>query len=124
MSVVYVGAYSWSRSYNSTEILTANSHSTCGATNASVVTVHISDSNCYYSSTSTIGSSNTSDSISYGVNAYGGSISAAYIGAYAFSFALKNKSNTKVETTHVETLSITIKNVTINGSKARSCEYC
>jgi hypothetical protein len=122
MSVLYVGAYSWSRSYIDT--FSASSRSTCGATDASVVTVHISDSSCYHCSTSTIGTSNLSNSVSYGANAYGGSISAAYIGAYAFSLGLKAESNSKVETTHVETLSIVIKNVTISDSKAESCECC
>ena len=118
MSVLYVGAYSFSRSYSSS----TNSHSTCGATNASVVTVHISDSNCSHCSASTSGG------LSYGANTYGGSISAAYIGAFAYSFAFRGDlhyfSNSSVETTHVETLSITINNATINNSQAISGERC
>jgi len=118
MSVLYVGAYSWSRSYSTS----TNSHSTCGATNASVMTVHVSNSNCYHCSASTSGG------LSYGANAYGGSISAAYIGAFAYSFAFRGDihhfSNSSVETTHVETLSITINNATINNSQAISGERC
>jgi hypothetical protein len=118
MSVLYVGAYSWSRSYSTS----TNSHSTCGATNTSVVTVRISDSNFSHCSASTSGG------LSYGANTYGGSLSAAYIGAFAYSFAFRGDlhyfSNSSVETTHVETLSITINNATINNSQAISGERC
>jgi hypothetical protein len=113
-----MGAYSWSRSFSTS----TNSHSTCGATNASVVTVRIRDSN--FSHCSAI----TSGGLSYGANAYGGSLSAAYIGAFAYSFAFRGDlhyfSNSSVETTHVETLSITINNATINNSQAISGERC
>jgi hypothetical protein len=118
MSVLYVGAYSWCRSYDSS----SNSHSTCGATNASVVTVRISDSNCSHCSARTTGG------LSYGANTYGGSLSAAYIGAFAYSFASRGDfnhfSNSSVEITHVETLSITINNSSINNSQAISGERC
>jgi hypothetical protein len=118
MSVLHVGAYSYSRSYSSS----SNSHSTCGATNASDVTVYVSDSKCSHCSATTSGG------LSYGANTYGGSISAAYIGAYAYSFAFRGDlhfySNSSVETTHVDTLSIFIENATINDSKATSGERC
>ncbi len=79
MSVLYVGAYSWSYC----DAAFTSCLSTCGATLASEISVHVSDftcSNC--SSASIIGGK-----FSNGANSYGGSISVLYIGAYSWSWS-------------------------------------
>jgi hypothetical protein len=119
MSVLYVGAYSWSRTSDDS----SKCSSTCGSTHANDVKVHISNYNCYNCRAITRGG------LSYGANSYGGSISAAYIGAYAYSSALISASitrlsNSSVDFTHAETLSIVIANTNINNSKALSGKCC
>jgi hypothetical protein len=74
MSVVYVGAYAWSRSSNT------SSSSTSAETSASGVSVSISSADC-----SNCSSVAFSDFVSAGANSYGGSMSVVYIGAYAWS---------------------------------------
>jgi hypothetical protein len=114
MSVLHVGAYSWSWSQD------AFSSSMCGATSASGVSVHVSSSGCSNCSAST-----TSEVVSYGSNSYGGSISASYIGAYSYSFAngkFSVSSRSSVETTSVADFSIMIIGATIADSMALSGE--
>ena len=114
MSVLYVGAYSWSYSED------VSSSSTCGATSASGVSVHVSSSGCSNCSASTISGGN-----SYGINSYGGSISASYIGAYSYSFSLGNadaRSRSSVEATRVVDFSIAIIDATIDDTMALSGE--
>ncbi len=77
MSAVYIGAYAWSYSNE------FNSGSACGTTTASDVSVVVSNTSSSNCSAVTI---STSSVRSYGSNSYGGSISAVYIGAYAWSF--------------------------------------
>jgi hypothetical protein len=118
MSVLYVGAYSWSRTSDDS----SKCNSTCGSTQAKDVKVHISNYSCYNCRAITRGG------LSYGANSYGGSISAAYIGAYAYCSALlvshAQFSNSNVDLTHAETLSIVIVNTNINNSEALSGKCC
>ncbi len=116
-SAVYVGAYAWSLS----EAASSNSSSTCGATLASGVSVHVSDSAC-----SNCKASSTSRGQSYGASSYGGSISASFIGALSYSFAkgeVSAFSRSIAENTRVDHLSVTITNVAIVESEALSGEY-
>jgi hypothetical protein len=78
MSVMHVGAYSWSLSNAASS---TSSSSMCGATLASDVSVHVSGSTCFNCSamSATIGLSN-------GANSYGGSMSLMHIGPYSWSF--------------------------------------
>ena len=97
MSVLYVGAYSWSRSN------AASSSSKCEATNVSGVSVQISDSGC--SNCSAV-SSSLGDSV--GANSYGGSMSALYVGAYSWSSSRSASSSSKCEATNVIGVSVQI----------------
>jgi hypothetical protein len=114
MSILYVGAYSWSWS----DGVSSNSSITCGNTTTNGVSVHISRVECYNCS-----AMSTSKSSSNGANVYGGSISALFIGAYAFSYASgaeKIYSRSKVGATDLNQLLVTIKNVTILHALASS----
>ena len=114
MSVLHVGAYSWSDSDK------ASSSSTCGATSVSGVSVHVSSSGCTNCRALT-----TSARFSNGANSYGGSISASYIGAYSYSASLGKldaRSLSSVGTTRVVDFSITIIDATIDGTMALSGE--
>jgi hypothetical protein len=75
MSVVYIGAYAWSRSNADL------SSSACGATTASGVSVNVSNAPSFNCSALTINSGGQSQ----GANSYGGSMSVVYIGAYLWS---------------------------------------
>ncbi len=70
----YVGGYAWSYSSD------GSSRSTSGSTTASGVNVSISGVNSSDCSATTTGAN--------GANAYGGSMSAVYIGAYTWSFSV------------------------------------
>jgi hypothetical protein len=128
MSVLYIGSYSWSYG----NLTSCNSNSSCAATSASEVSVHVSASSCSNcSATSTIGQASarslTDQADSYGMNAFGGSISASLIGQYTFSYALgciHCFSNATVENTHVNRLSVNIMNVTVADSLALTGEQC
>jgi hypothetical protein len=114
MSVLYVGAYAWSRSQ------VAASSSTCGATNVRGVSVHVSSLGC-----SNCRALTTSGSDSLGANSYGGSISASYIGAYSYSFSLgqiEAVCRSSVGATRVLDFSITIIRATIADTMALSSE--
>jgi hypothetical protein len=117
MSVLYVGAYAWSRSNADS----SSSSSRCEATTASGLSVQVSDSACWNCSVLS-----TSGSGSLGANSYGGSISACYIGAYSYSAASGDflfSSRSIVGATRVHGLSITIKNAKIADTEAVSGEY-
>jgi hypothetical protein len=90
MSLLYVGAYSWSRSN------TAYSSSKCEATNLSGVLVQVNNSGCSNCSavSSTMGDSD-------GSNSYGGAMSALYIGAYSWSYSKAVSSSSTCEATNV-----------------------
>jgi len=85
MSVVHVGAYAWSYSQDTS----SPSSSTCGATSASAVSVSISDAPCSNCSALT-----TSVGSAYQANAYGGSMSVVYVGAYAWRLSQYTSSST------------------------------
>jgi hypothetical protein len=117
MSVLHVGAYSWSFSYS------GNSGSLCEATIASDVSVHVSGSGC-----SNCSAISTSGSFADGANSYGGVLNAAFIGAYSHSFAdrgfLLSFSRAVIGITEVIRLSITIQDSSIVDAVAASGEYC
>ncbi len=118
MSVFHVGAYSWSFS----AAADINSHSTCGSTTASDVSVHVSGSGCVNCSAM---STTTSGSPSYGATSYGGALSAAFIGAYSYSYAVGGRSSSRaiIGSTEVVRLSVTIQDSTIVDAVAASGEY-
>jgi hypothetical protein len=114
MSVVYIGAYLWSWSDDAS----SNSNSTCADTIASEVSVHISNFTCI--NCSAISSSKLA---SIGANVYGGSISAFFIGAYAYSYAAgaeKILACSIVGATKLNNFLIMIKNTTISFALASS----
>ena len=116
MSVLYVGAYAWSRS----NAASSNSRSMCEATTASGVSVHVSDSGC-----SNCSALSTSGFSSFGANSYGGAIGASYIGSLSYSFAageFRFSSSSVIESTRVHRLSVTITNCTIADTQAMSGE--
>jgi hypothetical protein len=76
LSVLYIGANAWSLSS------ARDSSSSCKDTTASVLSVTISNSSCHNCTAST-----SSLLGSYGANAFGGSMSVLYVGAYAWSFS-------------------------------------
>ncbi len=116
MSVLYVGAYSWSVSSK----ISSSSSSRCEATSASGVSVQVSDS--AFSNCSAL---SISGGRSFGANSFGGSISVSYIGALSYSLAegeFRFSSRSFVEVTRVHDLSITIKKAAIADTEALSGE--
>ncbi len=117
MSVLYVGAYSWSV----TDEISSSSSSRCGETSASGVSVQVSDLACHNCSALSISGGN-----SFGSNSFGGSISVSYIGALSYSLAtvgdFLSSSRSFVEVTRVLDLSITIKKAAIADTEALSGE--
>ncbi len=77
MSVLHVGAYSYSTSQNWNG---GQSISTCEATSVSDVSIHVSGSGCANCS-----AISTSGYKSFGANAYGGSMSVLHVGPYSWS---------------------------------------
>jgi hypothetical protein len=117
MSVLHVGAYSWS---SSIEASSSNSISTCEATTASDVSVHVSGSGCVNCS-----AISTSGYTSYGANSYGGALSAAFIGSYSYSSVGSFFfSSAIIGSTEVVRLSVTIQDSTIVDAVAASGEHC
>jgi hypothetical protein len=111
MSALFVGAYSWSRSFN------AYSSSMCEATSVSEVSVQVSDSGC-----SNCSAVSSSPRLSLGANSYGGAMS-AYVGAYSYCIsngAAGMSCSASVTNTHVHLLSITIKRSSFQNSMALS----
>jgi hypothetical protein len=119
MSVLHVGAYSYSFSSG------ALSNSICRATNVSFVSAHVSHAVC--NNCSSVSSNGRGDS--YGANTYGGDM-AAHIGAYAYSYALGAYLSVSVDfvslantqATLVNQFSIAINHSTIIDSAAVSSE--
>jgi hypothetical protein len=121
MSVVYIGAYAWSQSNS------AISNSSCGGTSARGLSVSISNVPCSNCSAVT-----SRKGVSYGANAYGGSLSIVYIGAYAWSFSngLSDfaAGSSSCGETDASGLSVSVSNVpcfdcSANTSSSRSLSY-
>lgn len=117
MSMLYVGAYSWSWS----DTVSSNSSSVCENTAAMSVSLVVNGFTCSNCSASSINSGTSS-----GANVYGGSFSAIFVGAYAYSYASgaeKKSSYSIVRDTKVDCLLITIRNVMILNALASSGQY-
>jgi hypothetical protein len=97
MSVLYVGAYAWSSSPP------ANSFSASEATTVSDVHVSVSNASCSNCSAVT-----TSQSMASGANAYGGSMSVLYVGAYAWSSSQESKSSSSSASTNVSGIMVIV----------------
>jgi hypothetical protein len=109
ISAVYVGAYSFCRS------VTNFSNSKCEATNASGLSVQVSNSG--FSNCSAV----SSFIRSFGVNSYGGAMSAVYVGAYSYSYSYGQYQigcASSVAATHVHMMSIKINNLNFEKSMA------
>ncbi len=116
MSVLLVGAYSWSQSSS------GGGSSMCEFTSVSDVSVHVSGSGC-----SNCSAISTSGGSSYGANSYGGALSAAFVGAYSYGYEIENYTETIqafVATTQVVRLSVVIQDSIIVDAEAASGEYC
>jgi hypothetical protein len=105
MSVLYVGAYSWSFSKS------ASSISMCEATSIIDVTVRVSNFECLNCS-----AMSTSDRLSYGDNSYGGSMSVLYVGAYSYSWSSSSSTSSKCEATSASGVT-----VHVSSSKYLNC---
>lgn len=114
MSVLYVGAYSWSFSLAAS----SNSRSTCGTTTAIELSVHTRDLACANCSALTF----TSQSRSRGANSYGGSLSVVYVGAHSWSYTLApfSISNSSCDATITSEVSIRVSRVTCSNCHAMS----
>jgi hypothetical protein len=114
LSAVYIGAYAFSLSNFFGSI------SVCGVTRANRVDVRVIDSFCQNCSAVTTCSGIDG---SFGVNSYGGSISAVYIGAYAFSFStglFEAVSTSHCNSTEVRGLMVSVSFSSFHQSKAVS----
>ena len=109
MSVLYVGAYSWSRSFDAT------SSSKCEATSVSGVSVQVSDSGC--SNCSAVSSSLKTSS---GANSYGGAMSALFVGAYSWSRSSTFSSSSTCEATSVSGVSVQVSDSGCSNCRAVS----
>lgn len=107
MSVMYIGAYSWSFSIGTL------SSSICGATAAAEVSVVVKDAACYNCSAVT-----SSLFSSFGANSYGGSMSFLYVGAYAWS-----SSNGAFSSSKGSCGATTAADITVSASNV-SCSFC
>jgi hypothetical protein len=107
MSVLYVGAYAWSVSEES------DSFSASEATTESGVDVRVSNASCSNCSAVT-----TSDVDSNGANAYGGSMSVLYVGAYAWSFSTRGDSSSASEATTVSGVHVSVSNAGCSNCSA------
>jgi hypothetical protein len=99
MSVLYVGAYAWSYSFQV-------SNSSSGYTSISGVSVSVSNAGC---SNCTAATSSQRKS-SLGANSYGGSMSVLYIGAYAWSYSVKANSSSSSGYTSISGVSVSVSN--------------
>jgi hypothetical protein len=113
MSVLHVGAYSWSLSDMASS--NSNSDSTCGATTASDVSVHVSGSGCSNCSAIT-----STDQFSNGANSYGGSMSVLHVGAYSWSLSSGAKGNSDSTSTCKATTASDV-SVHVSGSGCSNC---
>jgi len=117
----YVGAYAWSFSNDSSRNSSSSSSSASGLTSASGVNVSISHVN-----SSDCSAVSTGEFYKFGANSFGGSISVAYIGAYAWSFAAGSSSSSSsvCGASNVTGLMISISSSTFNDSSAASRTFC
>ena len=102
ISALHVGALAWSYGFSDL----TDTRSTCEPTIASRLSVQIINtpgSQCY--------SGVNNSGKSYGVLASGGMISAAYVGAHAWSFSSFSSSRSECQTTHVSGLIVNVSNV-------------
>ena len=116
MSLVHVGAYAWSSSN------TATSSSACGSTTASGVSVSVSNAPSFNCSAVT-----SSEGLSLGANAYGGSMSVVHVGAYAWSGSEGASGISSVsycDSVRTTELSLSIINSTFSDSLASSRKHC
>ncbi len=122
MSLMHVGAYCWSMSLASYSVHGHRSSSSCGATAASGVFVHVFGSSC--SNCSAL--STTRGGESFGASSFGGAISAAVFGAYSYSYAFGappgHYSFSSVNATQVSHLTVTITAATFRDVMALSGE--
>jgi hypothetical protein len=107
MSVLYVGAYAWSFSKK------ANSSSASEATTVSGVHVSVSNASCSICSAVT-----TSEGFSHAANAYGGSMSVLYVGAYAWSYSTRGDSSSASEATTVSGVHVSVSNAGCSNCSA------
>jgi hypothetical protein len=98
LSVLYVGAYAWSRSFQ------ASSSSSSESTSISGVSVSVSNAGC---SNCTAATSSRGDSL--GANSYGGSLSVLYVGAYAWSYTSQASSSSSGSTS-ISGVSVSVSN--------------
>jgi hypothetical protein len=120
MSVVYIGGYAWSDSFG----VSSNTSSRCEATNSSGLNVSIRNAACSICSAVT----NSSGGRAFGANSYGGSMSVAFIGGYAWGFStgdFERFSSAFCQPTHVDELSVSISQLVIQQSDAtsRKCSF-
>jgi hypothetical protein len=102
---------------------TASSSSACGSTTASGVSVSVSNAPSSNCSAVTM----TSGGGSFGANAYGGSMSVVYVGAYALSFSQGASGISSVsycDSVRTTELSLSIINSTFSDSLASSRKHC
>ena len=132
INVIYVGSYAWSQSYSATGIATSLGGSSIGS-KFKVSVINTTMSNCEAvsvtlgqdfvfsgSASSKVSSSDIqTNSLSSGANAYGGGISVAYIGAYAWSFANSGGSSSSIiGDTNASDLSIHVGQVSSSNCSA------
>jgi hypothetical protein len=103
MSVLYIGAYSWSYSYTELPEITITSN--CEATFANDVSVHASSSKCLNCVASSTGQFDI-----FGANAYGGSMSVLYIGAYSWSSSNAASSSSRCDATTASGVAVHVSN--------------
>ena len=114
---LYIGAYAWSTSNGG-----GGSSSNSGSTTAIGVSVTVSNtrsSNC--SATSLNNAS--SGSGSYGANAFGGSMSLVYIGAYAWSYAFQAESSSLSGVTTARDISVSLTDVASSSCVAATTYF-
>jgi hypothetical protein len=98
LSVLYIGAYSWSFS----GATSSSSRSSCGATSAGEVSVTVTDSAC---SNCSAMSTNSGGNL-FGASSYGGSMSVLYVGSYAWSFSASAASSSTCGLTNASSVTI------------------
>jgi hypothetical protein len=109
MSVLHVGAYSWSASSS------ASSSSACDATSVSGVLVQVSDSGC--SNCSAVSSLSGTSS---GANSYGGAMSALFVGAFSWSASRSASSSSACDATSVSGVLVQVSDFGCSNCSAKS----
>jgi hypothetical protein len=97
MSVVYIGAYTWSHSSEAT------SNSTSAATSVSDLSVSVSNTSCSYCSVVI-----NSEVETFGASSYGGSMSVAHVGAYTWSYSYRASSSSSSDQTSISGVKVRI----------------